>query len=110
MGRMRTILAFAVVLVLFASSQAIADNGSYTHSGGLFTFGTSAGTNISVQGAAVPVLNGTLSFTCPITSYAAGIYGVNWQCAGGSISVSNPAKSLVLNGAFLSGAMSLTAS
>ena len=110
MGRIRTILTFGLAIVFFTSLEARADNGSYTDSGGVFTLGYSVGKNISVQGAVLSVPQATLSFLCPITSFGAGTYQYNWQCGGGSITVSTPTKSLVLNGTFISGTMKLTVS
>jgi hypothetical protein len=110
MQRTIAFLSLVAVLTLTAAVDAKADNGSYAYSGGAFSTGTGVGQNISVQGAALTATSATVSFACPIKSYGAGTYQINWTCAGGSISISSPDKSLVLQGSFLSGSMEFSGS
>lgn len=95
-------LMLAASLTLAAALPCLADNGSYTYSGGSFSVGTS----IAVSNATLSATGATTTFSCPVTSYSGGAYQLNWTCAGGTVSIATANRSLVLQGTFLSGAMS----
>ncbi len=100
----------AVLLTVALPSSLSAENGAYTGSGGTFSTGTSAGTAISVQSVPIAGTTATLSFTCPISSFGAGTYQWNWQCAGGSIGIASSDNSIIMSGAFTSATMTFSGS
>jgi len=106
----KVLLSLAAAIALIAPSRVHADNGSYLGAGGSFSTGTAVGQTISVQGLPLTGTTATLSFTCPITSYAGGTYSLNWTCAGGSITITSTNNSLLLHGTFISGSMSFSGS
>ena len=106
----RLFLSLAVALLLAAAVQSRADNGSYTYAGGAFSTGTAVGQNIKVSGSALSATGATLSFSCPITSYGAGTYQINWACAGGSVTITTPNQSVIFHGTFVSGSMGFSGS
>ena len=103
------------ILLMLAAFQAIslpllADKGSYTYSGGSFSTGTAPGQSITVTTAAMSATGAQLSFSCPITTYGAGTYQINWTCSGGAVSIATPDNSLVFHGSFHTGSMSFAGS
>ena len=108
--RLRIRLTLCAVLVLAVPVCAVANSGTYTGSGGVFTTSSVLGGDISVQGLPLSGTTATLSFSCLITAYGGGTYQINWNCAGGSINIASPDNSLILNGIIVSASMSLTAS
>ncbi len=105
MQRTIAYLSLVAALTLGTPIDAKASNGSYTYAGGAFSTGTAVGQNISVLNAPLSATSATVSFSCPITSYGAGTYQINWTCTGGTISISSADSSLVFQGSFLSGSM-----
>ncbi len=104
------VLFLAWAIVLIAPLRANADNGSYQATGGSFSTGTAVGQTISVQGLPLAGTTATLSFSCPITSYAAGAYLLRWSCAGGTVTITSTNNALILHGTFTSGSMSFSGS
>ena len=104
----RLSLPSVCVALLVSATAALADNGSYSGSGGSFSTGTAAGQSISVQGVALSGLNATASFTCPISTYGAGTYQLTWSCAGGAMTIVSADGSLSMNGSFMSGSMTFS--
>ncbi len=102
--------AIAAALILLASIEARADNNSYSFTGGAFGTATVVGGTVVVKSALLSVSGATLTFSCPITMYGAGTYQVNWACKGGSVLIATGNKSLTFQGAFTSGAMTLSSS
>ena len=93
-------------LMLLPLSAALADEATYTESGGSFTLGSS----IDVTAASVGSPAGTLSLNCPVTSTAFGTYLWQYFCSGGTITMQSSDGLTVLEGTFTSGTLSLTAS
>jgi len=110
MRRATLLCLLLAALILAAPIFSFADNGTYTYAGGVFTTGASVGQNIAVQNAAMSATGATLSFSCPITSYGAGTYAINWTCAGGTVTIATPDNSVVFQGTFVSGSMGFSGS
>lgn len=110
MPRTTFLLVLVAATILATPFQAIADNGSYSGAGGVFSTGTTVGTDISVHGVPLSGTQATLSFACPITAYGVGTYQINWTCAGGLLSIVSSDNSVALNATFGSSVMTLTAS
>jgi hypothetical protein len=104
------LLALTVVFGFLSPIAGLADNGAYTNTSGNFSTGRAVGQSITVQSASLTGTTATLSFSCPITSYGAGTYQINWTCAGGTITVTSPDGSLGFQGTFSSGSMSFSGS
>lgn len=108
MQRRKLLASLAGVIALIAPACGYADNGSYQATGGSFSTGSAVGQSISVQGMPLTGTTATLSFTCPIKSYAGGTYLLSWTCAGGSVTIASTDNSLILSGTFTSGSMSFS--
>jgi len=100
------LLFLALIALLAGVSSARADNGSYNFSGGTFSAATTTGGVISVSGATLSTTGGQISFSCPITNYISSSYQVNWNCTGGTVTITTPDKSVAFSGTFVSGSMS----
>ncbi len=109
MKRIGLVLALACVL-LAGSFKALADNATYSGSGGSFIAGIAAGQFITAQAIPMAGLNGTLSFSCPISSRDVGLTQVTWVCSGGAVSISGVNSTVKLNGTFRVGTMVLPGS
>ena len=107
---MRRIGRLFSIFVFLLAAVAHAENGAYSDAGGAFTTGTAVGQSISIQGAVLSGHLATLSMSCPITSYGAGTYQINWTCAGGSVSIASTDGSVSLSGTLLSGSMGFSGS
>src|SRR5581483_3101274 len=94
----------ALLLTLTLPTLLHAESGAYSGAGGSFSTGSSAGTNISVYSVGIGS-NASVSFTCPITSFGAGTYQWNWQCAGGTLTIASTDNSIAMKGTFTSGKM-----
>lgn len=99
----------ALLLTLTLPTLLSAENGAYSGAGGSFSAGSSVGTNITVSGTGIGS-NATVSLTCPITSFGAGTYQWNWQCAGGTITIASTDNSIAMKGTFTSGKMTFSGS
>lgn len=109
--RLRTPLLSIFVAILFATPmQCLADNATYTYTGGTFSTGAAVGQSIAVQNAPLSAAGATVSFNCPIATFAAGTYAYNWTCAGGTVAIATPDNSVVFNGTFTSGSMNFSGS
>ncbi|WP_263355077.1 choice-of-anchor D domain-containing protein [Acidicapsa acidisoli] len=106
---MTPVLPAVATILVFLPLVLRADNRTYTLSGGTFVAGTAVGQTIAVKGAPLSSSGAVLAFSCPITTYGAGTYQVNWTCQGGAISIVTQDKSLSFTGQFVSGSMELTA-
>jgi hypothetical protein len=107
--RFRKTSLILVAAIFLAGSQASkADHGTYSYSGGTFTAGSGVGGSIGVNGAPMSATGASLTFQCPISTYGAGTYQINWTCAGGSVSIATPDKSVVFKGTFTSGSMTFS--
>jgi len=100
----------ACVAALTVPSLLVADNGAYSGSSGSFSAPTTTGQAIAVVGVPLSGTTAALTFSCPITSFGAGTYQWNWQCAGGTITGSSTDNTLSLTATFLSGTMTLSGS
>lgn len=109
MRKMTLVHAAVATILVFLPLILRADNHTYTFSGGTFVAGTAAGQTIVVNGAPLSSSGAILTFSCPVTTYGAAIYQVNWTCEGGTVSVVTQNKSLSFAGQFVSGTMELTA-
>jgi hypothetical protein len=109
MRKMTLVHAAVATILVFLPLILRADNHTYTFSGGTFAAGTAAGQTIAVNGAPLSLSGAVLTFSCPVTTYGAAIYQVNWTCEGGTVSVVTLNKSLSFAGQFVSGTMELTA-
>ena len=106
----RLILSFASALALAFPVAAKADHGAHAYTTGAFATGTLVGQNITLSSATLSGTHSILAFSCPISSYGAGTYAINWSCSGGKIGISSSDKSLTLAGTFLAGSMTYTGS
>ncbi len=102
-----TLIAICAVLVLTAAPyRSEASNRAAAYSGGSFT----TGNTISVTAAPVSGTTSTISFSCPYTGSSGTIYGTDYFCAGGTVTVSGGAGSIGFSGNFVSGTLSVSAS
>ena len=103
---LRTLFAICAALVLtVAPYRSEASNGAAAYSGG--TFSTSG--TISVTGAPLAGTTSTISFSCPYTGSRGTLYGTDYFCAGGTVTISGGAGSLGFSGNFGSGTLAVTA-
>jgi sugar lactone lactonase YvrE len=101
---MQRTLALCALLFLSFSS-AVADQATYTESGGSFSVGSSIDASTSVASPA-----GSISLNCPVTGTAFGTYVWYYYCADGTITMQSNDGLTALNGTFTTGTLTLTAS
>ena len=102
--------SFVAACALALTTILHADNGAYSGSGGSFAAATTDGQSITLNDIPLSGTAASVSSSCTITSFGAGTYEWKWICSGGPVTVTSTDGSLALNGTFVNGTMSLTAS
>lgn len=102
----RNLIAACVLLVsMSAAHRSEASNGSAGYSGGTFTTGSS----INVDAAPVDGTGSTISFACPYTGSSGTLYGTDYYCAGGTVTITGGNPLLAFSGTFVSGTLAVSA-
>ena len=102
-------ISIAVLVALFGTGAAQANQSIYPNSGGTFTVGTAIGSNIALAAAPIANNGGTLSFHCQITSTSTTATLEQWSCSSGAFSLTAKDGSVVA-AIFSTGSLSFSGS
>src|SRR5260370_14790447 len=87
------------------ASAVMAQQASYTNTGGTVTLGT----DLAIANSTVANPAGTASLSCPVTALPPGTYQAEWVCSGGTFTIQSTDGLTALNGALTSGTLIETA-